>query len=170
MKNTIQYIIAFIIGVLFTAVVVYIGLRYGFDGAVGHEVEQVYEEPIAEPDAYSEAENESHSISLHEIIMYKALGENNKGYRDAYGNFLCFSMDGQYLYHFRKLTQDGELRFIKYYDVRVLESVIQTDIITFPSMGVVSMDWPEQLYDNGTTWYLFALTKEFYDDVDKSLR
>lgn len=170
MNKTTQHVIAFIIGVLFTAVVVYVGLRYGFDGAVGHEVEQVYEEPIAEPDAYSEAEDESHSISLHEILIYKALGQNPEGYRDAYGNFLCFSMDGHYLFQFKKMTQGGELRFVKAYDVRILESVIQTDIFTFPKMGVIEMDWPLEVQDNGTSWYLFALTKEFYDDVDRSLR
>lgn len=177
MNKTTQHAIAFLIGVLFTALVAYLGLKYGFDGAVGHEVQQVYEEPIAEPDAYSEAENEpegheyiDEDLTLHEIIMYEALGKNNKGYRDAYGNFLCFSNDGYYLFHFRKMTQDGELRYIKHYDVGVLESVIQTDILTFPNMGVVNMEWPVQVNDNGTTWYLFELTQEFYDDVDKSLR
>lgn len=169
MKNYVQYIIAFIIGVLFTSLVVYVGLKYGFDGAVATETEEVVVDPIAEPDAYSEAENESDSISLHEIIMYKALGANPEGYRDAYGNFLCFSGDGHYLFHFRKMTQGGELRYIKHYEVEVLESVIQTDILTFPNMGVVNMEWPLQVQDNGTTWYLFELTQEFYDDVDEAL-
>lgn len=170
MNKTTQHAIAFLIGMLFTGLVVYIALRHGFDGAVGHETEQVYEAPIAEHDAYSEAEDEDHSISLLEILMYKALGANPEGYRDAYGNFLCFSGDGHYLFHFRKMTQGGELRFIKHYDVEILESVIQTDILTFPNMGVVNMDWPLEVQDNGTSWYLFALTQEFYDDVDKSLR
>lgn len=175
MKNSIQYIIAFIIGVLFTTVVVYVGLKYGFDGAVGHETERVYEAPIAEPDAYSEAENESEheyigdSLSLLQIMMYDALGANPMGYRDAYGNYLVFSNDGHYLFQFKRMTEGGELRYINYYDVGVLESVIQTEILTFPSMGVLYMEWPEQVQDNGTTWYLFELTEEFYDDVEEAL-
>lgn len=169
MNKTTQHAIAFLIGMLFTGLVVYIALRHGFDGSIGNEPAQADEVLVAEPDAYSEAENDPHSISLNEIIMYKALGANPEGYRDAYGNFLCFSGDGHYLFHFRKMTQDGELRYIKHYEVEVLESVIQTDILTFPNMGVVNMEWPLQVQDNGTTWYLFELTQEFYDDVEEAL-
>ena len=177
MKHLWNNLIIFSVGVLFTLAVVYVGLRYGNYGIECANESYVEQVAVAEPDAYSEAYNEAEeheyigdSISLLQIMMYDALGKNPYGYRDYYGNYLVFSNDGHYLFQFKRMTEGGELRYVNYYDVGVLESVIQTDILTFPNMGVLNGEWPELIRDNDTTWYLFKLTKEFDDDVKASIQ